>query len=111
MNYYDISKVEASRFAWPLSTLKQIHGETVMSWTAFVVEMTDGRRFSYGSSFRFEFFDLPEGYGHQDIRAIHSRKVHLDAEGTLPFTMDHHKKVNYLREKPFFTCYIDGLDD
>lgn len=40
-------------------SLKQIHGETVMSWTAFVVEMTDGRRFSYGSSFRFEFFDLP----------------------------------------------------
>src|SRR5580692_7753214 len=51
--YYDISRVEVSRFAWPLSTLKNIQGETMMGWTAFVVEMGDGKRFSFGSSFRF----------------------------------------------------------
>lgn len=59
---YKVIRVEASPFAWPLSTLRKIHGETTMGWTAFVVEMNDGRRFSYGTSFEFEFFDLPQGY-------------------------------------------------
>src|ERR1700681_3954295 len=38
---YEIDGIEISPFAWPLSTLKKIHGETTMGWTAFVAEMSD----------------------------------------------------------------------
>jgi hypothetical protein len=40
---YEIARIEVSRFAWPLATLRQIHGETAMGWTAFVAAMNDGR--------------------------------------------------------------------
>jgi hypothetical protein len=107
---YNIDRLEPSRFAWPLSLIKTIRGETVMSWTAFVVEMNDGKQFSYGTSFLFQFFDLPAGYGFQDIRKIHSGDVYSDSEGRQSFTMERHARVKYFREKPFFTCYIDGLE-
>jgi hypothetical protein len=107
---HDISRVAISPHAWPLATLRQIHGETTMGWTAFVVEMSDGRRFSYGTSFRFEFFDLPDGYSFNDIKTIHSGMIHSDAEGTKPFSSSAMPGIKCFREKPFFTCYIDGLD-
>ncbi len=53
---YEIKAVEPSPFAWPLTVLKQIHGETVMSWTAFAVEMKDGTMYSYGTTFSSEVF-------------------------------------------------------
>src|SRR5512146_1221418 len=59
---YEIKTVEPSPFAWPPATLATIHGETTMGWTAFVVEMQDGTLHSYGTTFSFEFFDLPQGY-------------------------------------------------
>jgi hypothetical protein len=107
---YAIARIELSRFAWPLSTLRQIHGETSMGWTAFVVEMSDGRRFSYGTRFLFEFFDLPDGYSFNDIRTIHSGMIHSEAEGTRPFSSSAFSSIQFIREKPYFTCYIDGLD-
>ncbi|MGO9446616.1 MAG: hypothetical protein ACLPXB_17860 [Thiobacillaceae bacterium] len=81
-----------------------------MAWTAFVVEMGDGKRFSYGTSFSFEFFDIPAGYKFDDIKEIHSGMIHSDSEGMQPFTRAHNTQVKYFREKPFFTCYIDGID-
>ena len=106
---YHIRRVEASPFARPIRTLKEIHGETTMGWTAFVVEIDDDMRFSYGTSFSFEFFDLPKGYSYSNIRSVHSGMVQLDREGTIPFSLNHFKQVTWLREKPFFTCYLDGL--
>jgi hypothetical protein len=106
---YDIKTVEASPFAWPLETLKTIHGETVMSWTAFVVEMKDGTKYSCGTSFRFEFFDLPNGYSHTDIAKIHSGKVYSKERGLVDFYMGAVKEIHTYREKPFFTCYLDEL--
>jgi len=38
-----------------------------MGWTAFVVEMDDGTMHSFGTAFRMEFFDLPEGYTYRNI--------------------------------------------
>jgi|SRR5689334_1452168 len=64
---YDISTIEVSPFAWPISLLKTIRGETTMGWTAFVVEMDDGTMHSFGTAFRMEFFDLPEGYTYRNI--------------------------------------------
>ena len=106
---YEIKAVEPSPFAWPLEILRTIHGETVMSWTAFVVEMKDGTKYSYGTSFRFEFFDLPNGYSHADIARIHSGMVYSRELGLRDFSMDLQKEIQPYREKPFFTCYLKEL--
>jgi hypothetical protein len=107
---YDILSVEPSPFAWSLNLLKTIHGETVMGWTAFVVEMDDGKRFSYGTSYRMEFFDIPNNYHFNNIKNIYSGMVHSDSEGTRPLTRENHENTNYFREKPFFACYLDEID-
>src|SRR5262245_50976425 len=106
---YQIKAVERSPFAWPLATLKQIHGETVMSWTAFVVEMSDSTMHSYGTTFCFEFFDLPKGYSYADIARIHSGKVYSQERGLEDFSIDSMKDIQPYREKPFFTCYLQEL--
>ncbi len=106
---YEIKSVEASPFAWPLQILKTIRGETVMSWTAFVVEMKDGTMHSYGTTYSFEFFDLPTGYTYFDISKIHSGVVYSRAGGLAKFSMDSFKEIITIREKPFFTCYLSEL--
>ena len=106
INDYDIKTVKQSPFAWPLELLKTIHGETVMSWTAFVAEMKDGTMYSYGTSFHFEFFDLPDGYSSADIAKIHSGMVYSQELGLRDFSMDPKNEIQPYREKPFFTCYL-----
>ena len=113
---YDIKTVELSPFAWPLEILKTINGETTMGWTAFVVEMKDGTMYSYGTQFRFEFFDVPTGYSHGDIQRIHSGMVYSAERGLEAFsvdsyegTVDSYKHITCLREKPFFTCFVKEL--
>jgi hypothetical protein len=108
---YEIDGIEISPFAWPLSTLKKIHGETTMGWTAFVAEMNDGSYFNYGTSFRSEFFDLPNGYKHENIDRIHSGVVYLDSDGLQPFSIARAAAVRCLRKKTFFTCYLEDIDD
>jgi hypothetical protein len=106
---YVISEVEPSPYAWPIAVLKQVHGETVMSWTAFVVEMKDGTMHSYGTSFCFEFFDMPTGYSYTDIARIHSGMLYSQEYGLQAFSMDLQKEIQPYREKPFFTCYLKQL--
>ncbi len=112
VNDYDIKSVEKSRFALPLSLLRKIEGETVMSWTGFVLEMTDGQLFSYGSTFLFEFFDLPEGYEFQDVAKVHNHSFVSD-EGELINIRElsdfgeQYKPPKVYRERPYFECYID----
>ncbi len=106
---YEIKSVEASPYAWPLATLKKIHGETAMSWTAFVVEMQDGSMHSYGTSFNFEFFDLPDGYSFGDIAKIHSGMVYSKDRGLESFSIQSQELTLTYRERPFFTCYLKEL--
>ena len=107
---YEIKSVEASPYAWPLAILRQIHGETVMSWTAFVVEMKDGSMHSYGTSYNFEFFDLPDGYSFRDITAVHSGMVYSTERRMIePFSVSPQDSVQTYREKPFLTCYLSQL--
>lgn len=103
---YHLWDVEVSPFAWPLDILKQIHGETTMGWTAFVVEMRDGTMHSYGTPFNFEFFDLPANYSHADIAKIHSDMIYSPTRGLEPYSLSTSKEAQTLREKPFFTCYL-----
>ena len=106
---YDLKTVEISPFAWPIELMRTIHGETTMGWTAFVAEMKDGTMYSYGTEFRVEFFDLPQGYSHREILRIHSGTVYSRARGLENFPLNAVKETQPLREKPFFTCYLGEL--
>jgi hypothetical protein len=114
VNAYDIETVEPSRFAIPLSLLKQIEGETTMAWTGFVFEMRDGQRFAYGTSFGVEFFNLPNGYEFTDVLAVHNHS-YLSSMGELrsltqdlsPQPVDYEPR-KVLRERPYFICHFDA---
>ncbi|MGB8473562.1 MAG: hypothetical protein WCE61_05685 [Candidatus Acidiferrum sp.] len=106
---YDLKAVELSRFAWPIAIMKTIHGETTMGWTAFVAEMKDKTMYSYGTDFRMEFFDLPNGYTYEDILRIHSGMVYSDKRGLEKFSLEAMREAQTLREKPFFACYLKEL--
>jgi hypothetical protein len=60
--------------------------------------------------FNLEFFDLPQTYGHSDIRKIHSGVVYSESRGLEPFSVTALKEIHPYREKPFFTCYLAHLD-
>lgn len=60
INDYDIERVEKSKYAFPLKVQQQIHGETTMGWTGFAAKMKDGKHFGFGTSFHWEFFQMPE---------------------------------------------------
>lgn len=94
VNTYDISRLEPSPYALPRERLLEIKGETSMSWTQFVGVMRDGSEFSFGTTFLTEFFDMPAGYTASDVTSI---RPHERSEGEL------------FRERPFFTCFVDGL--
>jgi hypothetical protein len=113
INYYDIAKVDKSDFAFPESTLRQIRGETKMAWTGFVAVMKDGKKFAFGTSFLFEFFDMPQGYTPNDIIEIINHS-YLDKENNLKSynssdIYDEFDKTLVYRERPYFECYIDNL--
>jgi len=114
INIYDIASIEKSKYAFPASVLKNIHGETTMGWTAFVAKMKDGKLFGFGTSFSFDFFQMPENYSADDIVEIinHSciceNKKICEVKQGPHFTGDYKESTTY-RERPFFDCYIDGL--
>lgn len=109
---YNIQGIEPSKYAFPKDILSKIEGETRMSWTGFVVKMRDGKRFAFGSTFNWEFFDLPNGYSPGDIEEVINHS-YLDEEGELKSYYSNEsvdfKKLKIFRERPFFTCYVDGL--
>lgn len=114
VNSYDIARVEPSRHAIPLALLRQVHGETTMAWTGFVLEMKDGRCFAYGTTFLMEFFNLPEGYAFTDVRRVHNHsyvsadgEVRSLREGMAEQPVDY-DSASVLREKPYFVCYYDA---
>jgi hypothetical protein len=85
-----------------------------MAWTGFVLEMTDGRRFAYGTTFSTEFFDLPEGYAFTDVAKVHNHsyvsaggEVRSLREGMAEQPTDY-DPAQVLREKPYFVCYYDA---
>jgi hypothetical protein len=114
VNAYDIARVEDSRFAIPLSLLKQIRGETTMAWTGFVFEMKDKSCFSFGTSFLTQFFNLPDNYTFQDVARVHN---HSYVSGTGAITSlregsstqpEDYDLGRVFRERPFFVCNVDA---
>ena len=98
VNDYDLRELSLSPFAIPLARAQEIGGETSMSWTEFYATMQDGREFRFGTTFLTEFFDMPEGYAVADIKRI-----------TPAVRREKPKTERTYREKPFFTCFVDGL--
>lgn len=80
-----------------------------MGWTAFVVEMKDGTMHSYGTSYSFQFFDLPKGYSYSNIAQIHSGMVYSQTGSLVPFSINALHEIQTYREKPYFTCYLPQL--
>lgn len=115
INVYDIASVEESKFAFPTSVMKQIRGETTMSWTGFAAKMKDGKYLGFGTRFSFEFFHMPDNYSVNDIVEIinhsyvlkngelHSHEIAFNKHP------DNYKDAVVFRERPFFECFIDNL--
>ena len=115
INDYDIDRVEKSKFAFPLTIQSQIRGETTMGWTGFATKMKDGRHFGFGTTFHWEFFQMPDGYSVDDIEEIINHSYVLKTgelrSHKVPF-FEHpvdYKDAVIHRERPFFECYIDNL--
>ncbi len=115
ISIYDIVEVSKSRFAIPLEVFQKAHGETAMSWTAFVAEFNDGRKLSFGTTWNWEFFDIPDNYAFENVSNIVSGCYISKDNENIPhkslsnFQKDLEKLQPILREKPFFECYIDNL--
>ncbi len=115
VNLYDIAKVEKSRFAFPLHIQKQIRGETSMSWTAFVAKFKDGRQLSFGTTWVWEFFDLPDDYNVEDITEIINNSYLLKTGEVVGHRSsfdretrrDEMEKIH--NDRQFFECFIDNL--
>ncbi len=115
INDYDVARVEKSRYALPIPVLKQIEGETTMSWTGFAVKMKDGKLFGFGTTFLFEFFEMPDQYSADDIAEIVNHS-YVTASGELrshkvPFfglPNDYDSSIIF-RERPYFKCFVDSL--
>jgi hypothetical protein len=114
INDYEVLSAAESRYAIPLTLLSVIEGETVMGWTCWVFRMTDGRLFSYGSSFSMEFFQLPDGYEFSDVEEVINHS-YIDPNGILksvemgPCLPDDYNPGPILRERVFFTCPVDSI--
>ena len=93
VNAWDIERLEPSPYAIPLEKLRQVEGETSISWTAFAAVMDDGSEFSFGTSYPLEFFDMPPGYTGKRVASIIPHKS---------------EQQPVYREKPFFVCFLEG---
>lgn len=114
INDYDIARVEPSRFALPLPVLRQLEGETTMSWTGFVLELRSGECLAFGTSFETAFFELPDGYSFEDVVTVHNHAF-VNAQGKVcslhqgmgeqPPDYD---RSTVLKSRPFFVSYFDA---
>jgi len=112
VNDYEVRSASESKYAIPVSLLSQIHGETTMGWTGWVFKMKDGKVFSYGTTFRFEFFQLPENYSFVDVAEVINHSF-VDAFGEVR-SLRNGGTRNYdvnavFRERVYFICAVDGL--
>jgi len=115
VNHYDIAKVDKSRFAFPLDIQKQIKGETSMSWTAFVAKFKDGRHLSFGTTWNWEFFDLPDDFKADDIVEIINHSYLLKSgeivghRSSFDRVTSKDEMENIYSDRQFFECYVDNL--
>jgi len=111
----DIASVEISPYATPPSLINYIQEETLMGWTGWVLEMNDGKRFAYGAEHSKYFVELPDGYGFTNLARVY-RHSYLSDDGQLCSLErarrppDKYQEMKLLRERNYFTCYIDDIE-
>jgi hypothetical protein len=111
---YDVAEAIQSRFAPPLQLLSRIQGETTMGWIGWVFRMRDQSVFSYGSSFRMEFLQLPDGYEFSDVEEVINHSF-VNPAGTLSrleqgqLLPEEYRQTKLLRERASFSCAVDGI--
>jgi hypothetical protein len=98
VNDYDLNSLSVSSHAIPLARMKEIGGETSMSWTEFYALMKSGKEFRVGTTFLTECFAMPDGYTASDII-----KITPAPRGDKP------RQEKIYRKRPFFMCYVEGL--
>lgn len=113
VNDHQVSSASESKYAIPPNLLSQIHSETSMGWTGWVFRMNDGKLFSYGSTFNFEFFELPENYSFADVAEVINHSF-VDTTGAVR-SLKNGEPENYVRstvfrERVHFMCAVDGID-
>lgn len=113
LDYKDIERVEKCKNAFSLEILKQIHGETLMSWTGFVLKMKDGKCFNFGTTFDFLFFDFPEGYSSSDIVEVINHS-YIDKNNEIQEYRKHSiRELDdikiYHQIKDYYVCHLDKL--
>lgn len=113
INHYDIAKVEISKYAFPINTIKQIKGETKMGWTGFVGRMNDNTFHAFGTDWHVAFFDMPAGYHANDIVEIINHS-YIGKDGELksyntPDVYTLFSKDMVFHSKPFFECFVDNI--
>jgi hypothetical protein len=112
---YNIDSISLSKYAFPISVIRQIHGETSMGWTGFKVKMKDGNIFRFGTSLYTEFFNMPEGYAVEDIeRIVNQGDSSEDASGNMDsqspaFHSGGSNDPAVYRERLFFNCFVEDL--
>lgn len=85
-----------------------------MGWTGWVFRMRDQSAFSYGSSFRAEFLQLPDGYEFSDVDEVINHSF-VNPAGTLSRLDQGHPlpegylQTKLLRERASFYCAVDGI--
>ena len=115
VNHYDIARVNKSRFAFPLDIQKQIKSETSMSWTAFVAKFKDGRHLGFGTTWNWEFFDLPGDFKAEDIVEIINHSYLLKTGEIVGHRSSFDRMARrdemeiIYRDRQFFECYVDNL--
>jgi hypothetical protein len=113
LDYSDIEKIEKCKNAFSLDILNQIKGETLMSWTGFVVKMKDGKCFNFGTTFSFLFFDFPEGYSSSDIVEVINHS-YIDENNEIKEYRKHSlEKIGdikiYHQIDDYYICHLDKL--
>jgi len=96
---HHIARIEPSRFAIPISLLKQVRGETAMSFWLFALETAEARRFSFTGGHLAEmlFFDLPDDLQFSDFVSVRN----VDRNKRLP------KCEGNFVARMFFDCFVD----
>lgn len=113
LDYTDIERIEKSKNAFSLEILKQIHGETLMSWTGFILKMKDGKCFNFGTTFSFLFFDFPEGYSSSDIVEVINHS-YMDKNNEIQEYRKHSiRELDgikiYHQISDYYICHLDEL--
>ncbi len=113
INFSSVEKIEKSRNAIPLETLRKVHGETLPSFTGFVLKMRDGKLFNFGTHFSADFFEVPDDFYFCDVQEVISNsfadehgEIHEYRKFRLIEVAEILKKNKIHFSMDYFTCYV-----